>query len=461
VLWIELSSKCPFDCVFCSRRLRHGAGVHMDMGLFSRIIADLDAPEIIRLNYSGESTHHPDLIEAIELASSTGASTELVTALASLPDRLIEPLAASGLDRLTVSLHTLDPEQYRSIYRHGSVDAVRGKLSALVEARSRAGRSGPAIDIATVAMRRNLAQLPRIADFARQAGATSLAIHPVIRRDPIAETFSEELDDGRLRTDFIAALNAMIEAIRRLHPDLPLAVSSPEVQGEGCLGARPQAVPGSLPPGARIHTCEQNPWETAHILADGSVVACEARDAVVMGKIASDPSVPGLSQVWSGPAYSAFRAAYRTGAVPECRQCPYKTAYRPSDPMSAIDASEGMHAQLLYGWHPADGSGLLWAKRTAALELARGARARLLHVEGVIPAHAGRVRIECGDIACGEVGNAGSEPQWIAVDLPLEDRAAGMVPLVFAAERGVVPARRGSGADIRELGFGLRFIEMR
>jgi len=25
-LWVELTSKCPFDCIFCSRQLRRGAG---------------------------------------------------------------------------------------------------------------------------------------------------------------------------------------------------------------------------------------------------------------------------------------------------------------------------------------------------------------------------------------------------------------------------------------------------
>jgi len=40
------------------------------------------APEIIRLNCSGESVHYPWLVEAIDLAKSTGATVELVSALA-------------------------------------------------------------------------------------------------------------------------------------------------------------------------------------------------------------------------------------------------------------------------------------------------------------------------------------------------------------------------------------------
>src|SRR4029079_10754364 len=64
VLWIELTSRCPFDCVFCSRKLLRGAGRHMDFALYGSLIAQLREPDIIRLNYSGESAHYPKLVEA-------------------------------------------------------------------------------------------------------------------------------------------------------------------------------------------------------------------------------------------------------------------------------------------------------------------------------------------------------------------------------------------------------------
>jgi MoaA/NifB/PqqE/SkfB family radical SAM enzyme len=111
ILWIELTSKCPFDCIFCSRRLRRGDGEHMDFGLYRSLIRQLDRPEVVRLNYSGESVHYPWLVEAIELAKSAGATVELVSALASISPALLEGVAASGLDRLTVSLHTMDPAE--------------------------------------------------------------------------------------------------------------------------------------------------------------------------------------------------------------------------------------------------------------------------------------------------------------------------------------------------------------
>ena len=96
VLWIELTSKCPYDCIFCSRSTLRGAGEHMEFDLFRSIMSELRRPEIIRLNYSGESIHHPRLLEALEFASKTGAVTELVSAFSSFPARDIERFVASG-----------------------------------------------------------------------------------------------------------------------------------------------------------------------------------------------------------------------------------------------------------------------------------------------------------------------------------------------------------------------------
>jgi MoaA/NifB/PqqE/SkfB family radical SAM enzyme len=435
--------------------------MHMDMALYRRIVGELDSPEVIRLNYSGESTHHPHIVEAIRLAAATGASTELVTVLGSLPDRLVEPLVRSGLDRLTISLHTLDPQQFKAIYGHGSIDAVRRKATALIAARDGAGLTRPLLDLAVVAMRRNLGQLPPLASFAKDIGAAGLAIHPVIRRDPTPDAFAEELDGDRLRPGFVAELTEAIAEVRRRHPDLPLSVSTPELDATRCLGDRPAPFPGRLPEGARIHSCDQNPWETVHILADGSVVTCEVRDRTPLGRVETMPGGRGLCDIWQGPAYAEFRDRFRTGDVAECRNCPYKVAYRPHAPASAIDARDGSHAQLLYGWHPPDGSDLLWAKRSAALELARTAGAGWLHVEGWIPALVGSVSVIVDGTIAGDLGGFGASGGGVQADLPLPAGDGRMVEVMLQVDRPLVPFKAGLGSDVRELGFGLRWIGLR
>ncbi len=106
VLWIELTSKCPFDCIFCTRKTLRGAGEQFYFALYQSLIRELRNPDVIRLNYAGESIHYPHLIEAIELVK--GTTTELVSAFASWPRHKMERLVKSGLDHLTISLHRMD-----------------------------------------------------------------------------------------------------------------------------------------------------------------------------------------------------------------------------------------------------------------------------------------------------------------------------------------------------------------
>src|SRR5215469_4218913 len=116
ILWAELTSKCPFDCLFCSRKTRRGAGEHMRYALFESLVRQVSSPRVFLLNYSGESTVYPHLIPAIRLARSTGARVELVTALASASEELVDELASSGLTRLTVSVHATGSERFTEIY---------------------------------------------------------------------------------------------------------------------------------------------------------------------------------------------------------------------------------------------------------------------------------------------------------------------------------------------------------
>ncbi|HLK50189.1 MAG TPA: radical SAM protein [Bryobacteraceae bacterium] len=137
ILWIELTSKCPFDCIFCTRRTRFGAGRNLDFEIYRKVIAELEQPDFIGLNYSGESLYYPKLLEAIRLAVATGAATEVVTAFSTISQPLLRGLVESGLDRLAISLHTMDAAQYDAIYKFGSLDLLRRRVADFLELKAR------------------------------------------------------------------------------------------------------------------------------------------------------------------------------------------------------------------------------------------------------------------------------------------------------------------------------------
>ncbi len=457
-LWIELTSKCPFDCVFCSRKVRRGAGEHLPFPVYEALLKQLVDPRRLVLNYSGESTVYPDLIPAIQLARSAGAYVELVSAMAPVPESMLAPLSRSGLNRLTVSVHATEPAQFLAIYRHSSFETLRARLERLLELCGSVSNP-PLVDLAFVAMDRNLGQLAGVAAFARSLGLAEIMIFPVMRRDEIPVRFPAELDSrGLHRPEFEARLKTSVDQARSRHPDVRFTICNATFAGGAeCLGQVPMPYAGVLPAGACVHSCEQNPWETAHVLANGDVVACEVLDKKPLGNLLSQS----LAEIWEGAPYREFRRRYLEGEVPECRSCPWKKAYRPAPLESEIIGLRGRSAQLVHGWHDPAGEPHVWSSQQALALLAPRPGANTLHVSGVLPpgpdGDANELAIRSNGADIGRVANPWPEPMPFGLDFPASQGPNEPLRIEFRTRHVYRPSERG-GADQRDLGFALHLL---
>lgn len=465
ILWIELSSKCPFDCIFCSRKTLHGNGEFMEMGLYRELIQGLRDPEIIRLNYSGESIHHPDLMEAISLASGAGAFVELVSAFASLPIHHIEPLVRSGLDRLTVSLHTLGARAYDDIYRFSSLNDLQIRLKALRDCQRKLGTRKPVLDFAFVAMDRNLDQISALATYAREMGVRNVFVHPLIRRDEIPMQFPAELNGNRLKSDFLMRLKEEIDRVQSAFDDVRFPVSTHEIDPECGVNGFPNHLPGPLPAHARIFSCDQSPWDSVHVLANGDVVSCEVRDRMPLGNLRTET----LTSIWQGEAYRAFRRLYQLGREPNCGECAYKLAYVPGPVADTVTSAHSHAKELVSGWHEGEGQ-IIWSKRRGRviLEAAGGEfasiRRRYIDVKGLLPpgrdGEANRLDVLVTGERVGSVTNDTDAIRSFSESFPIDANIPAVVPLELVTRFPVCPQEGGS-EDVRELGFALQSIELR
>ena len=450
IVWIELTSRCPFDCVFCSRKLLRGKGQHMDFGLFKRLIQELGQPEVIRLNYSGESSHYPHIVEACELAAGTGARVELVTALASLPWHRVDGLAKAGLSRMTVSLHTLDETRFREIYRFSDVHEMKARIERIAEL-SKSASNHMDVDFAFVAMQRNLQDLGAISAYASAIGVTRVDIHPVIKRDPIPETFDDELDGDRLRPRFLADLRAALEGTKRQHPEISFRVSTPELMERVPLQEDARSYPWPLQSDAQIHGCEQDPWNTVHILAGGEVVTCEVRDQIVMGRLTEDS----LADIWNSPPYISFRADHFHARDTRCRNCSYKVASVPAPlPGSVIAPSQG-RSGLISGWHSPDLESIFWSSQRAKIALF-GQGLMQLRFRGLLPPGEGypnQLTLKANGVTLKAFTNTDSG--MVDVQFAKSVHSRGQVILEMETSQIFCPLRRGTGDDSRDLGFAL------
>ncbi|HYW47452.1 MAG TPA: SPASM domain-containing protein [Bryobacteraceae bacterium] len=451
ILWVELTSKCPFDCVFCSRKSRRGSGEHMPYPVFESLVRQVSDPRKFLLNYSGESTVYPELIPAIRLARSTGAAVELVSALASASDALLEQLSTSGLTRLTVSIHAADAGGFAEIYRYSCFETLRARLGRLVEL-CRTVAHPPEIDVAFVAMQRNLSALTGVAEMADGLGLRGLSVFPVIRRDDIPVVFPEELTQaGEHREPFRDGVCRSVEEAKQRFPGIAFTICNPYFTSSGAtLGEVPTACPGEMPAGARIHSCEQNPWETAHVLSNGDVVACEVHDKTPLGNLARQS----LAEIWHGEAYGRFRSGYHRGESNECRTCPWKTAYVPGRLHSEILGSRGRSAQLWHGWHDPAGEGHVWASQQAVAILEPRAGSGVLHVGGVLPpgpeGQVNELSVVCNEVPLGQVTNESADMLPFGIDFAAPAAAERPWQIEFRT-RHIYRARR----DQRDLGFAL------
>jgi GT2 family glycosyltransferase/MoaA/NifB/PqqE/SkfB family radical SAM enzyme len=459
ILWVELTSKCPFDCVFCSRKSRRGNGEHMPYALFESLVRQVSDPRTFLLNYSGESTVYPELIPAIRLARSTGAGVELVSALASASDSLIHELSTVGLTRLTVSVHAADAGAFAEIYRHSSLAALRRRLELFVEL-CRGVPNPPAIDLAFVAMQDNLDQLQGVSDWAAGLGLSAITIFPVIRRDEIPIVFPRELTGSGLhRAEFRDALNRRVADCMRRLPEMAITICNPQFTNPTPpLGEAPRACPGELPAGARIYSCEQNPWETAHVLSNGDVVPCEVHDRSPLGNLARQT----LAEIWNGAPYQQFRQNYRAGELAACRSCPWKTAYIPGPMKSEILAARGRNAQMGHGWHDPSGEPHVWASQQAVVSLEPRAGSRELHVSGILPpGPAGKpneLEIRCNGAPVGTVATASPEMLPFAMGFAIDAGTLRPWNIEFRTRFAYRPRDRGVGPDSRDLGFALTLV---
>jgi radical SAM protein with 4Fe4S-binding SPASM domain len=458
-LWVELTSKCPFDCIFCSRKTLRGNGEHMPFALFESLVRQVIDPRVFLLNYSGESTVYPDLIPAIRLARSTGAFVELVSALGCAPESMLRDLSRSGLGRLTVSIHAVDARQYEAIYRYGTVENLRARLVRFLEL-CREAAEAPIVDLAFVALERNLSELTAVAAFAKSLGLEHISIFPVIRREEIPIQFPGELGaNGMHRPEFRDKLRSAMEGVCQAFPGLSFRVSNPAFTvSDACLGEVPREYPGLLPAGAWIHSCEQDPWETAHVLANGDVVACEVLDKVPLGNLARQS----LADIWHGEAYARFRRQYQRGEKAECRACPWKKAYRPGPLRSAIVGSRGRSGQLIHGWHDPSNEPHVWSTQQATAVLLARPESQILHVCGALPpgpkGDPNELVISLHGNEIGRVPNPWDEMIPFGLDFPVLEGRTGVWSVQFRTRHVFRPCERGWGPDQRDLGFALALL---
>lgn len=195
-IYVEPTNICNLDCRTC---MRHGwteALGRMDPGTFQRIleaVEELDPRPEIFFGGFGEPLSHPDILSMVARAKQVAPRVELITNGILLTPEISQAFIRIGLDRLWVSVDGATPESYTDVRLGAELPRVLENLETLRNLKYQAGsadpRKGmglarPRLGIAFVAMKRNLADLPKVIDLGRRLGADTYSFSNVLAHTP-------------------------------------------------------------------------------------------------------------------------------------------------------------------------------------------------------------------------------------------------------------------------------------
>jgi cyclic pyranopterin phosphate synthase len=177
---ISLTDRCDLACIYCRPSRSDGyLPDRLDEPALHTLMRGLLLAGVRRIRFTGgEPLLSPHVTGAVRLAAELGAEDIALTTNGTRLDRLAGPLRAAGLQRLTLSLDSLDAARFERITRGG-------KLGRVLEGLAAARRVGfDEIKLNTVVLRGdNDDELERITLFAWKHGLVPRFIEVM----PIAE----------------------------------------------------------------------------------------------------------------------------------------------------------------------------------------------------------------------------------------------------------------------------------
>jgi MoaA/NifB/PqqE/SkfB family radical SAM enzyme len=173
-IYIEPTVACNLDCITCFRNAWDQPIGRMSDETFERFLAGLSKlsplPDVY-FGGIGEPLFHPKTIEWIRRVKELGGKVELITNGTILNEKIARQLIDAGLDVLWVSIDGATPESYEDVRLGAELPVVLENLRRLFKMRKGGHFPQPEIGVAFVAMKRNIADLPKIIQLGHTFGA--------------------------------------------------------------------------------------------------------------------------------------------------------------------------------------------------------------------------------------------------------------------------------------------------
>lgn len=206
-VYIEPTVACNLDCITCFRHGWDEVNGRMSEATFEAILAGLqtfDPMPSVYFGGIGEPLFHPRTLDWVARVKSLGVKVELITNGTILTEKASRRLIEAGLDILWVSLDGATPEAYADVRLGAELPHVLDNLRRFNRLRPPGHHTRPELGVAFVAMKRNIAQLPKIIELGKPLRVKHYSVSNV---QPATEAMqAEQLYNRSLRN--IAYMNA-------------------------------------------------------------------------------------------------------------------------------------------------------------------------------------------------------------------------------------------------------------
>jgi MoaA/NifB/PqqE/SkfB family radical SAM enzyme len=268
----------------------------MPFELFEKVCRELKeaGTREITLIGEGEPFFHPRLVDIVATAKAAGFDLGLFTNGTMLNEDVVRGLISAGLDTLRVSLWAINPEDYGK--NHPGTPAkyfgrvVEG-LKLVRKLKEAANGRLPRVILCHPINRNNVESLGDMPGFARSVGVDAVYLGAYRARSKMYEPFL--LDDAET-----AKLDETLRALKERFKALSIEHNLDNMIFRNDVG---------------VSTWDKAPcyigWYHARVRVDGTIVPCDNCQVCV-----GDMKRESFLEIWSGPAYRAFRESVSTKA---------------------------------------------------------------------------------------------------------------------------------------------------
>jgi cyclic pyranopterin phosphate synthase len=133
---LSLTDRCDLACVYC-RPHRHDGYLEkrLDLGAWIAMVQGLVAAGVRRVRLTGgEPLLHKDIVEVVRALAKLPIEDLAITTNATRLAALARPLRDAGLQRINVSLDSLDPFRFHRMTRGGRLEGVLEGIEAARDA---------------------------------------------------------------------------------------------------------------------------------------------------------------------------------------------------------------------------------------------------------------------------------------------------------------------------------------